>query len=222
MTYIAKIYKIVNTINNEIYVGSTRNELRFRWQGHKQAYNKKNNGLYLMMRKHGFEPFRIILSEEIEVQNRQEQLQHEQRYIDQLRPTLNNHNAYGTKCEHNRIRSECKDCGGSQICEHNRVRSTCKNCGGSQICEHNRRRSQCKDCGGSSICEHDRARCRCKDCNGSQICEHNKRQEYCKECEGSQVKLVYCTDCDIETPKKDYKRHINSIRHLHNTLPINL
>ena len=32
------------------------------------------------------------------------------------------------------------------LCEHNRRRSNCKDCGGGSICEHNRRRSNCKDC----------------------------------------------------------------------------
>ena len=50
------------------------------------------------------------------------------------------------RCPHGRVRSKCKECGGSQICEHGRRRSTCKECGGSQICEHGRRRSRCKDC----------------------------------------------------------------------------
>ena len=60
----------------------------------------------------------------------------------------------------------CKDCGGS-LCEHGRVRSQCKDCGGSSICEHGRQRSRCKECGGGSICEHGRRRYRCKDCGGS-------------------------------------------------------
>ena len=63
-------------------------------------------------------------------------------------------------CEHHRVRSRCKDCGGSGICEHKRVRSTCKDCGGSSFCEHQRQRSRCKDCGGSSLCEIGRASCR--------------------------------------------------------------
>ena len=50
------------------------------------------------------------------------------------------------KCEHNRRKIECKECGGSQICEHNRIKSNCRYCGGSQICEHDRRRVECKDC----------------------------------------------------------------------------
>jgi hypothetical protein len=41
-----------------------------------------------------------------------------------------------------------------------RIRSKCKECGGSGICEHGRRcrqrRSECKECGGGSICEHGR------------------------------------------------------------------
>ena len=32
------------------------------------------------------------------------------------------------KCEHNRQRSLCIDCGGSQICKHNRRRNNCKEC----------------------------------------------------------------------------------------------
>ena len=49
-------------------------------------------------------------------------------------------------CEHGRRRSQCKECGGSEICEHDRIRSKCKECGGASICEHDRIRSQCKEC----------------------------------------------------------------------------
>ena len=34
----------------------------------------------------------------------------------------------GPFCEHRRIRSRCKDCGGGSICEHQRIRSTCREC----------------------------------------------------------------------------------------------
>ena len=86
------------------------------------------------------------------------------------------------KCEHNRQRSRCKDCGGCSICEHNRIRDRCKDCRGSQICEHNRRRDRCKDCRGSQICEHNRLRYRCKDCGGSSVCLHKRRKNECKDC----------------------------------------
>ena len=32
------------------------------------------------------------------------------------------------KCEHERQKSKCKDCGGSSICSHGREKSTCKEC----------------------------------------------------------------------------------------------
>ena len=86
------------------------------------------------------------------------------------------------KCSHNKTKTQCRDCGGSQICEHNRRKTECKDCGGSQICEHNRRKSQCKDCGGGSICEHNRQKSKCKDCGGGSICSHNREKTKCKEC----------------------------------------
>ena len=85
-------------------------------------------------------------------------------------------------CPHGRQRSQCKECGGSQICEHGRRRDKCKECGGSAICEHGRRRHTCKECGGASICEHGRRRSRCKECGGASICEHGRQRNECKEC----------------------------------------
>ena len=50
------------------------------------------------------------------------------------------------KCPHNKRKSRCKECGGSEICLHDKYKSICKDCGGSSICIHNKRKSQCKDC----------------------------------------------------------------------------
>ena len=87
------------------------------------------------------------------------------------------------KCEHNRVKITCKECGGSSICEHNKRKSQCKECRGSQICEHNRIKSVCKECGGSSICEHNRVKSVCKECGGGTICEHNRQRSKCKICD---------------------------------------
>jgi hypothetical protein len=92
-----------------------------------------------------------------------------------------------SKCEHGKRKSECKECGGSQICEHGRQKSQCKECGGASICEHGRIKSRCKECGGASICEHGRVKSNCKECGGSQICEHGRHKSYCKQCGGSQL-----------------------------------
>ena len=68
------------------------------------------------------------------------------------------------RCQHDRKRSWCKDCGGAEICQHDWIRWQCKDCGGASICQHDKRRSQCKDCGGASICQHDKQRSQCAEC----------------------------------------------------------
>jgi predicted GIY-YIG superfamily endonuclease len=243
MSYIARIYKITNTINNDIYIGSTKNALRIRLQQHrakqKQVKNSFRNGLYCMMNEYDSNHFHIELIEEIECLNKREQTEHEQRIINQYKPVLNKKRAYGIKCEHNKNNSICKICKGGHICIHNRTRSRCKLCKGSQICTHDRMRSSCKDCKGSGVCEHNKIKrickdCKgldicehnknkriCKDCGGSSICEHNKYKDYCKECNGSRITLIYCFDCDDEFRRDNLRRHYNSVKHLRNTLPVN-
>ncbi len=55
------------------------------------------------------------------------------------------------------------------ICEHNRERTQCKECGGVSICEHNRQRTQCKECGSRAICEHNCHRTKCNICNNNHL-----------------------------------------------------
>ena len=127
-------------------------------------------------------------------------------------------NAQKNKCEHNRKKCECKECGGSRICEHNRSRTRCKECGGRSICEHNRIKSVCKECGGGSICDHNRSRTRCKECGGGTICNHNKIRNICKECGGGSIcehnkRKSFCKECDE-------KGHLSNIvrSRVHNAL----
>jgi len=40
------------------------------------------------------------------------------------------------RCEHNREKRKCKQCGGASICLHSHVKRMCKDCGGAGICEH--------------------------------------------------------------------------------------
>ena len=97
------------------------------------------------------------------------------------------------KCEHNRKKAHCRECGGSQICEHKKYKVQCKECGGSQICKHNKVISGCKDCNGSSFCDHEIQRSRCKKCKGGGVCSHNKRRTDCKECSSDPLKLTITT-----------------------------
>lgn len=88
------------------------------------------------------------------------------------------------RCEHNRRRNTCRECGGSSVCIHGKQKLRCVECGGSQICIHNKRRSECRECGGGSICSHGIKKSQCGECGGSQICEHGRQRSFCKECDG--------------------------------------
>jgi ribosomal protein L20 len=111
--YQVKIYKIVNTINNEFYIGSTKHILKSRLQNHRKDCVKypTRNMLYEMMNQYDKkECFRIVLIEMVNVSSRAEQNKYEQKYINELKPTLNKINASGQKCIHNRIKNNCKEC----------------------------------------------------------------------------------------------------------------
>ena len=113
MPYIAKFYKIVNTINDDIYFGSTKNHLRIRFQGHKKDCKNKNhkqNLLYKLATEYGWEHFRIVLIEHREVKDKEDQLRVEQEFIDNLKPQLNKCNAYGINLENLKfIKKKCQD-----------------------------------------------------------------------------------------------------------------
>jgi hypothetical protein len=192
----ARIYKIVNDINSEIYIGSTKQILCKRMADHRKSSRRekcKNYLLYQLAETHGWNRFKIILIEEFECKNNEERFRKEQHYIDELKPVLNKCNAYG-----------------SSICLHNKPRNTCKECGGSSYCLHNRQRRYCKDCGGSSICLHNRHRRYCKDCGGSSFCLHGKRKSYCKDCNN-----FICEVCNKKYSSKQYlKNHLNKIHNL--------
>jgi hypothetical protein len=105
------------------------------------------------------------------------------------------------KCEHNRRKYKCKECGGASTCIHNKQKTYCKECGGSSICIHNREKYRCKECGGSQICIHNRQKTHCKECGGSCICIHNRQKSHCKECGGGSICIhnkhkTICKECD--------------------------
>lgn len=88
---------------------------------------------------------------------------------------------------HNKKKSKCKDCGGTDLCKHNREKYDCFECDGKGICEHGSRKRTCIKCDGSQICEHKKHKNRCVDCNGSQICEHKNIRYLCGLCEGKGI-----------------------------------
>ena len=95
---ISAVYKIVNEVTGDFYVGSS-NDVKRRWREHKRPsewHRQPNNQLYQNMQKYGVDKFRF----QILVPVMPEYLhQVEQEYIDMLKPTYNNHNAKGLNVE---------------------------------------------------------------------------------------------------------------------------
>ena len=98
MERISAVYKIVNTVTNDIYVGSSK-AVKGRWMQHKRPSVWKrysNSPLYQDMQKYGVDKFRFqilapVMSEYLK--------QVEQEFIEMLRPTYNDNRAYGWDVE---------------------------------------------------------------------------------------------------------------------------
>lgn len=89
-----KVYKVVNDIDTDFYVGSTTLQyLCDRLCGHRQTSKndttRRQSPLYQKIRAIGSDHFRIELIEEYPCESKKELLVREQYWIDLLKPTLN-------------------------------------------------------------------------------------------------------------------------------------
>ena len=150
----AKVYKIINDLDEKIYVGSTTQSLAKRLGNHKvKARRNPERTVYAHLNVIGWERVRIILIENVNCQDAEQLRMREQHYIDLLRPELNRIPAH-VDCPHGRRHRQCVECNGSGICEHQRRRNRCVDCGGASICSHGRHRFACQDCNGDTYhCE---------------------------------------------------------------------
>ena len=95
---ISGIYKIINTVTGDFYIGSSKNVNR-RWACHKclSTWNEcPNNPMYIDMQKYGLDNFSFQILEEVESEHLKET---EQQFIETLKPTYNNYNAKGFNIE---------------------------------------------------------------------------------------------------------------------------
>ena len=96
-----KIYKIVNTVDDHIYVGSTCTTLVKRMSQHRIKIEQQRLGrswkpskMIRHLRSVGVENARIILIEEFPCENKSHLLRREQYWIDTLKPHLNTATAH--------------------------------------------------------------------------------------------------------------------------------
>ena len=95
---IIAVYKIINTITGDFYIGSSK-DVKRRWNEHKylSRWNKcPNNQMYLDMQKYGVDKFDFQVIAEVEADSLKES---EQRFIEKLQSTYNNNNAKGLDIE---------------------------------------------------------------------------------------------------------------------------
>ena len=86
------IYKIIHNQSNWCYVGSTFDELRYRWRDHKTAFKKweedktrNNMSCYEMFLKYGIENFKVIEIKYYEVVDREHLEVYETLWINKLK-----------------------------------------------------------------------------------------------------------------------------------------
>jgi group I intron endonuclease len=96
----AKIYKITNDYNNDVYIGSTCDTLIKRYIKHKSKMKTECSKLYECMNKIGIERFRIELIENYPCEDKYQLLQRETHWIREM-GTLNQRPSYVSIDERN-------------------------------------------------------------------------------------------------------------------------
>ena len=112
-----RIYKIVNNVDDEIYVGSTCLPLSKRLYYHKCDRNKKSLPCYQHLNKIGWENVSIILVENYPCNSKEELLARERYHYDILKPSLNGYRPFVTREEHLTNRKEYYVQNKDAICE---------------------------------------------------------------------------------------------------------
>jgi len=84
-----KIYKIVNSIDDKIYVGSTVTPLEVRFSDHRRSTNDLRSKLATHMNEKGTDSFSIMLLENYPCESKIELEQRERFWFEQLKPELN-------------------------------------------------------------------------------------------------------------------------------------
>jgi hypothetical protein len=91
--HFSRIYKLINSINDEIYIGSTTQPLSKRMSSHRSSAKVKKYLIYQKMNELGIENFRIILIENFKCESLEELRSREDFFIKNLKPAYNVYNA---------------------------------------------------------------------------------------------------------------------------------
>ena len=130
---ISRIYKIINDVDELVYIGSTTCELSKRMAQHRRDMRKahKTSKLYDHMRANGVEHYKILLIKEYTDISKERLNSREHKYIkryDSVKNGLNTYEMGGYYCIHNMLKRYCMACNGSSMCSHSKIKRFCKVC----------------------------------------------------------------------------------------------
>ena len=119
MNKISAVYKIVNTVTGDFYVGSSR-DVFHRWASHKEPSRRKkysNSPLYQDIQKYGVDKFRFQILAPVMPEHLK---QVEQEFIEMLHPTYNDRKANGKDTErYKEINRKANRKYFNQLCSYN-------------------------------------------------------------------------------------------------------
>ena len=167
---ISTVYKIINDIDDKVYIGSTTSKISKRITEHRRrARRGETTKFYQHMRNIGIECFKIVCIKEYTDISKEILHKKEDKYIrrfDSVRNGLNTNAMSGYYCMHGTQKRLCRECDmGKNLCIHDKVRYMCVECKGKGICIHDKLKYLCVECKGKGICIHDKIKHCCKLCN---------------------------------------------------------
>lgn len=112
-----KIYKIINDVDDKIYIGSTCDTLCKRMANHRNMSNRCNTKIYSHFISIGIEHFKIILIEKYPCDNKNELLKREAHYIKELKSELNQVRPFITEEERKEAKIKYYNSNKAKLCE---------------------------------------------------------------------------------------------------------
>ena len=94
-----KVYKIVCCLTDDVYIGSTTQELRYRFRDHKNGFKQYLQGkfrevaIFQYFKTYGIENFKILLIKEYDVSDKKQLLAYEQLWMSKIK-CVNKYDAF--------------------------------------------------------------------------------------------------------------------------------
>jgi group I intron endonuclease len=205
-----KIYKIYNTINDDIYVGSTTLKLCERMRDHRKCVNdeaKQHFFIYKAFRELGVENFFIELIEKCPCNDKDELRKKEGEWIRELKPSMNKNIAGRTINEYRIDNKEYIQEQNKQYRENNKE----------YIKEHNK---QYYDINKEKVLEPIKCECGCVVKRGS-LLRHKRTKKHTNLMSNTRYEQSVKCECGCLTTKPNLSRHMKSKKHIELMIKLN-